>query len=123
MQKTLLIVDDDEFQHKIISSALKDMNYHLLFATSGFEALSILHKTSPDLILIDYMMPNMDGIEVVRKIKAASSCSEIPIVMMTGTQDKSVAKESFEAGINSFITKPIARSALIDKIKQALING
>ncbi len=122
VQPTLLVVDDDEFQHKIIGAVLKNENYHLLFASTGLEALNSLRKTRPDLIMMDFMMPGMDGVEVVQQIKAVPNFAEIPILMMTGKSDKAIVMESLKAGATSFIVKPIERSILLDRIQQILSN-
>ncbi len=117
-QPTLLVVDDDKFQHKIIGSILKNQDFNLLFANSGVEALEMLQKKRPGLIIMDFMMPEMNGVEVVQQIKAIPDFSRIPILMMTGKSDKAIVVECLKAGAVGFIVKPIDRELLLDRIKQ-----
>ncbi|MEI6336317.1 MAG: response regulator [Methylococcaceae bacterium] len=119
-QKTLLVVDDDVFQHENIATALKNEKYCLLFATSGNEAMRMLHKVKPDLILMDIDMPCMNGLEVVRKIKAYPSFAGLPILMLTGRSEKSIVIESRKAGARDYIVKPFTRDILIAKIREVL---
>jgi CheY-like chemotaxis protein len=116
----VLVVDDDEFQHKIISKMLDDRSYHLVFATGGVEALSILRYTRPDLILMDVVMPDMDGREVVRKIKTVHRLAGIPVIMMTGKGDNDVITESLKVGVIGFIVKPFSRDTLLVKVAKVL---
>jgi CheY-like chemotaxis protein len=120
VQAVVLIVDDDEFQHKIISKILEGENYRLIFAVSGMEALSVLRKTHPDLILMDVMMPGMDGLEVVRQMKSAPHLADIPIVMITGKSDKEIVMESLKAGAIDFVVKPFDPDTLLGKVRQLL---
>lgn len=120
IQPVVLVVDDDEFQQKIVSKILEVGNYHLIFATGGVEALNILRKTRPDLILMDVMMPGMDGLETVRYMKAAPQLADIPVVMITGKSDKSIVMESLKVGVTDFVVKPFDRDTLLDKVGQAL---
>lgn len=120
VRPTLLIVDDDEFQHKIVSMMLKDGNYHLVFAAGGFEALKIMRKTQPDLILIDVMMPDMGGLELMRQIKAVPRLAGIPVIMMTGKGEKNIVTESLKAGATDFLVKPVARETLLGKVAKVL---
>lgn len=120
VQPIVLVVDDDEFQHKIIGKILEDENYHLVFASGGTEALRVLRKTRPDLILIDVMMPDMDGLEVVRYMKSAPQLADIPIVMITGKSGKDIVMESLKAGATGFVVKPFDRNTLLGKVAQAL---
>jgi CheY-like chemotaxis protein len=119
-QQTVLVVDDDVFLHKIIGAALRDENYKLLFAASGTEAMGILRKTCPDLILMDVMMPDMNGLEVMRKIKTYSRFIDVPVLMITGKSEKDVVIESRKAGAIGFIVKPFTRELLLAKVKDAL---
>lgn len=120
VRPTVLVVDDDEFQHKIVSKMLKDGNYHLLFASGGVEALRILRKTRPDLILMDVMMPYMDGLEVVRQIKTVPRLANIPVIIITGKGEKDVITESLKVGVIDFMVKPFARNTLLGKVAKVL---
>ena len=120
IRPTVLVVDDDEFQHKIVSKMLEDGNYHLVFAAGGVEALSILRKTRPDLILMDVMMPDMDGLEVVRQIKTVPRLANIPVIMITGKGEKDVITESLKVGAIDFMVKPFARDTLLGKVAKVL---
>lgn len=120
VRPAVLVVDDDKFQHKIVSKILEDENYYLMFAASGVEALSILRKVHPDLILMDVMMPGMDGLEITKQIKAAPRLAGIPIIMITGKSEKKTVTESLKAGATSFVVKPFDRGTLLGKVAQAL---
>ncbi|MDC8445392.1 MAG: response regulator [Nitrosomonas sp.] len=122
IQPSLLVVDDDEFQHKIISSILEKENYNLVFATNGYEAFHIIQHTRPDLIFIDVMLPDMSGIDIVKQIKASSSLTDIPILMITGESKKDIVLESLKAGAADIIVKPFARNIFLDKVKSLLDN-
>ena len=120
IQPAVLVVDDDEFQRKIIGKLLEAENYHLIFCGDGFEALSVLRKTRPDLILMDVMMPNMDGMETTRRLKAISQFAKTPVIMVTGKSEGGVVKDSLKAGATDFVVKPFERATLIAKIARAL---
>jgi CheY-like chemotaxis protein len=117
---TVLVVDDDEFQHKIVSRLMADVNYKLLFAACGLDALGLLRKSKPDLILMDVQMPELDGIETTRRIKAVPRLAAIPVIMMTGQSDRAVVSESLKAGAIGFVVKPLVRQSLLSKVAQAL---
>lgn len=120
IRPTVLVVDDDEFQHKIIAKHLEDENYHLIFATDGFEALSILRKMRPDIILMDVMMSDMDGIETTRHLKASPQLAKVPVIMITGKSEGQVVVDSLKAGAADFVVKPFDRATLIAKISCVL---
>ncbi len=120
VRPTVLIVDDDEFQHKIVSKMLGDEAYHLVFATGGVEALRIMRKRRPDLILMDFMMPDMDGLELMRQIKTVPRLANIPVIMITGKGEKDVITESLKVGAIDFMVKPVARDTLLGKVVKVL---
>ena len=120
VQPTVLVVDDDEFQCKIVARLLADVNYQLIFATSGADALGLLRKSQPDLILMDVQMPDFDGIEATRRIKAVPRLADIPVIMMTGQSDRAVVTKSLKAGAIGFVVKPLGRENLLFKMAQAL---
>ena len=120
VQATVLVVDDNEFQCKVVAQLLACDNYQLRFATSGADALGLLRKSQPDLILMDVQMPDMNGIEVIRRIKAVSRLADIPVIMITSQSDRAVVAESLKAGAIGFVVKPLVRENLLLKMAQAL---
>lgn len=120
IRPTVLVVDDDEFQRKIIGQTLGAENYRLVFAAGGIEVMSVLRKMRPDLILMDVMMPEVDGVEVTRRLKAVARFADIPVIMITGNSEKNVVAVALKMGAADFIVKPFIREILIAKVAQAL---
>lgn len=116
----VLVVDDDELQLKIFGKLLEAENYRLIFAGDAFEALRILHKSRVDVVLMDVMMPNMDGLETTRKLKTIPQFAKIPVIMITGMSKGRLVVDSLKAGAVDFVVKPCDRVTLIAKIAHAL---
>ncbi len=116
LRPTVLIVDDDDFQRKLLARILQAQNYELLFATSGAEALNSMRKTRPDIVLMDVLMPGMDGIETTRRLKAVPQFANLPVIMITGKSDGTVVADSLRAGAADFVVKPLDRDKLIAKL-------
>jgi len=120
IRPTVLVVDDNEAQRIIIGKLLTAENYNLLFARDGIEALNVLRKKRPDLILMDIMMPNMNGMETMRRLKVIPYLSNTPVIMITGKSEGKVVVECMKAGAVDFVVKPFVHATLIDKIARAL---
>ena len=106
-QVSILVVDDEADNFDVIDSLLVDQDYQLHYASSGESAIACLDLFQPDLILLDVMMPVMDGIEVCRRIKALAEWSFVPIVMVTALNTKEDLAKCLDAGANDFISKPL----------------
>lgn len=122
VQKTILIVDDAPDNLMLISNLLKD-TYKVKVANSGEKALKILmseHK--PDLILLDILMPVMDGYETLRKIKENRLSKDIPVIFLTALSDTEDEKIGLELGASDYIVKPISPSIMLARIKTQLEN-
>lgn len=116
----MLVIDDDELQHKLLKQMLAEINLDLVFATSGTEALAILRKRRPDLILMDVGLPDIDGVEITRRLKSVERFAKIPVVMITGHSEKAVVVESLKAGASDFAVKPFDKDALLAKVRNFL---
>lgn len=116
----VLVVDDDPFQHQLVKTLLKGQGCRLIFAASGIEALNQLRKRRPDLILMDFAMPGMDGVQVTRRMKGMNRFADIPIIMITGNSEEEIVTASLEAGASDFMVKPLAREPLMRKMAQLL---
>jgi len=120
IKPTILVVDDDEIQRIILNKLLTARNYSLLFARDGVEALNVLQNKHPDLILMDIMMPNMNGMEATRQLKSNPEFAEIPVIMITGKSEGEVVMDCLKAGAVDFVVKPYEHATLLAKIDLAL---
>ncbi|MDP2824547.1 MAG: response regulator [Sulfuritalea sp.] len=116
----MLVVDDDELQQKLVAKVLAAENYRLIFAANGVEALAVLRKTRPDVILMDFIMPGMDGMETTRRLKTVPQFARLPVIMITGQREGSVVVDSLKAGATGFLVKPFDRDTLIARLREAL---
>lgn len=114
---TILIVDDNTNNLKLLAGVLKENNYDFRMAKSGQLALNILEKTTPDLILLDIQMPEMDGFETCIRIKENKENSKIPIIFLTANIDSESIAKAFESGGLDYVTKPFNSNELLARIK------
>jgi adenylate cyclase len=116
----ILVVDDNETNRDILVTRLAVSNYELLQAGDGEEALAVAREHLPDVILLDVMMPKMDGIEVCRRLKGDPTFPFTPIVLVTAKSDTKDIVEGLEAGADEYLTKPIDQTALVARVKSVL---
>jgi DNA-binding response OmpR family regulator len=119
MQK-ILIVDDTPANVKSLLNALKNPDYKLFVATNGTNALEMIASNPPDLILLDIVMPIMDGYEVCKKLKADKATKNIPVIFITARDDNEDEELGFEMGAVDYITKPINLSTVQARVKTHL---
>ena len=117
-KKTILIVDDTETNIDILLDLLNE--YDVAVATDGESALEIAFEDSPDLILLDIMMPEMDGYEVCRRLKSNEDTKSIPVVFITAKTDEDSIEEAYEVGGIDYVTKPFKPRELIARVKTHL---
>ena len=117
---TILIVDDDARNLKLLEAFLLPMKCHIVKAENGLDALGILNKRNVDLLLLDVMMPDMDGYEVCRRIKGNDATRLIPVVLITALDDMEAKIKGIEAGADDFLTKPPNKMELIARSKSLL---
>jgi len=115
----ILIVDDNPATCLTLKKLLDDPAYRLVFAQHGEEALSKAVRLRPDLVLLDTLMPGMDGCEVCRRLRRHPELSEVPIIMMTPPNDQRVRLRCIEAGADEFVTKPIDLAELRARVRMA----
>jgi signal transduction histidine kinase len=116
----VLIVDDERRNAELLKVLLTPEGYTLLTATNGEDALGLLAAQKPDLILLDVMMPGMDGYEVATKIKQNPATNNIPIIMLTALDDRNARMLGLNAGAEDFLTKPVDRAELCVRVRNLL---
>ena len=121
--KNLLIVDDSRMVRKIISVSLKGGNFKLYEASSGLEALDKLMETNIDLIFTDINMPNMDGLEFIKRCKDDDMFKHIPIIVITTEDGVEDRERALQLGAAGFVSKPLDRESIITITNSVLGSG
>jgi CheY-like chemotaxis protein len=116
----ILVVDDMTQNLQILMSILEKVGYNISFATSGKQTLERLTKVKPDLILLDLMMPDLDGLEVCKRLKADPNCCDIPVIFLTASHEPDKLLEAFEKGAVDYVTKPFKTAELLARVKTHL---
>ncbi len=116
----ILIVDDNPTNLDILQTRLRTHNYQVITAADGEAGLAMAREKQPDLMLLDIMMPRMDGIEVCRRIKEDPSLPFMPIIMVTAKADSKDVVAGLEAGGDEYLTKPVDHAALVARVKSML---
>jgi two-component system, sensor histidine kinase and response regulator len=112
----ILVVDDNQENLKVISSFLKEKQYRIALATDGESAIKILDNNKIDLILLDIMMPGMDGFEVCRIIKEKPGIMDIPVIFLTARTETDDIVKGFQVGGVDYITKPFRKEELFARV-------
>jgi DNA-binding response OmpR family regulator len=116
----IMVVDDDPDTVSILARHLQREGYAAIEATSGAECLRIAREQPVDVILLDLMMPGMDGFEVCRALKDNAGTAEIPIIMITARDDLEARAEGMRLGVSDFLAKPVFRRQLAHRIRAQL---
>ncbi len=119
-KETILVVDDEEDILELVRYTLQREGYPILTASSGEKALKMARQQSPDLIVLDLMLPGMDGLDVARHLKKDASCRQIPIVMLTAKGEEADVVTGLELGAEDYVTKPFSPRILAARIKAVL---
>lgn len=118
-KKKILVVDDTSMTLRNIKSIL-DRKYEVFLATSGPQGLRFIHEKEPDLVLLDYQMPEMSGKEVFETMQADENMKDIPVVFLTGVDDKKTIMSVLQLKPAGYLLKPVDENKLLDTLEQIL---
>lgn len=118
--ETILVVEDEASLRKILQMQLEGAGYHVVTAEDGLEGLEQVRRAAPDLVLLDVMMPRMDGSEVCRQLKANFLTSQIPVIMLTALGELRDKVAGLDVGANDYMTKPYALDELLIRMRNIL---
>jgi len=119
-QHHILVVDDNETNREILTRLLLRRNYRVSEASNGSDALGLIDSTRPGLVLLDIMMPDLDGLETLKKIREQFSAVELPVIMVTARSESSDLVTAFNLGANDFVPKPFEASVLYARVASML---
>jgi two-component system, OmpR family, alkaline phosphatase synthesis response regulator PhoP len=116
----ILVVDDNEQNLELLQAYLEDFECRTIPAMDGMEALEIIKKSKPDLVLLDVMMPKMSGFEVCRRIKNNPQTADLPVIMVTALNELGDIERAIDSGTDDFLSKPVNKLELITRVKTML---
>ncbi|MGI8906572.1 MAG: response regulator transcription factor [Candidatus Sumerlaeaceae bacterium] len=122
-KKKILAVDDESDVLLILKTALISEGYQVFTATNGPDAIALAREHTPDLMVLDMMMPDMNGFETLRHIRDGSATQGVPVIMLTGVSDKDKIRQALDLGIDYYIVKPFEFHDLIAKVKLAISDS
>lgn len=120
MRKKILIVEDNSELLELMRLGLKQAGFRIDTATNGVEALELVRSTPPDLVVLDLVLPELDGFAVCDRLRKEEATASIPVIVLTGLSTEFARFASLESGADEYVTKPINPEHLVSKIKQLL---
>ena len=120
MNANILIADDEPNQLELMSFNLSNAGYSIIKAANGKEAIELIENHSPDLIILDWMMPKMSGIDVCRTLRSRSETKQIPIIILSARSEDSDKSLGLDTGADDYISKPFSPKELISRVKALL---
>jgi DNA-binding response OmpR family regulator len=116
----VLVVDDDELAAKAVVKVLERRGFDMLVAHSGAEGIRVLSQNPVDVLVLDVMMPQMNGLEVCRELRGNRQFDDLPVILLTGCDDFETRAAGMKLGVSEFLCKPFAHHELIDRINTQL---
>jgi CheY-like chemotaxis protein len=116
----ILVADDDGDVRELVVFRLERAGYRVVTAADGQEAVEVALERSPDVCVIDVMMPKLDGYQVTERLRASPGLAEVPIVLLTASVEDAAVSRGFEVGANDYIKKPFGPHELLERIAAAL---
>ncbi len=116
----VLVIDDEKYIVELLKFNLEVDNYEVSYSYDGFDGFIKAKENKPDLILLDWMLPNISGIEVLKKIRSDKDLKDVPVIMLTAKNMENDKVEGLDIGADDYITKPFAIEELLARIRTAL---
>ncbi|HEY5912254.1 MAG TPA: response regulator [Verrucomicrobiae bacterium] len=123
MRKKILIVDDNSELLELLRLGLKQAGFNVATAANGFEALHKARSLAPDVVVLDLVLPELDGFAVCETLKRTAETADIPVIVLTGLSSEFTRFAGLEAGADEYVTKPVTPAQLVSKIECCLATG
>lgn len=123
MDSTILVVDDESMTRRLLRLMLERDGYVILEAADGIQALNIIKENCPDVVIMDVMMPNMDGFTACQTLRNQPETANLPVIMLSARTQLEAVRAGLQAGANRYMTKPISKPELIQTIEELLAES
>lgn len=120
MSNRILIIEDNPWNARLIEDILETLNYEVLEAFNGEAGIEIARREQPALILMDVMLPGMNGVDVVKTLKSEPETAEIPVIALTASASPEVERRCMEAGCIAYMTKPFTKKEMAETVRKYL---
>lgn len=120
MSKTVLVVDDEEMTRDLLRLMLKGTGFTIYEAEDGYIALEQVAACKPDIMILDVMMPGLDGLAVCRTLRAQPQTADLPVIMLSAKTTPTAIQEGLDAGADKYLTKPVGFKELLNNIQEVL---
>jgi two-component system phosphate regulon response regulator PhoB len=118
MQKKILVVEDNSDLLELLSVHLREARYHVATASDGFQALKVAHRFKPDLVLLDLVLPELDGFAVCERLRRNPATAQTPIIILTGLTSEITRFAGMESGGTDYVLKPASIGQILAKVEQ-----
>lgn len=123
MSHSIIIVDDEVMTRQMLRMLLELQGFEVIEAEDGIEALERTFKYRPDIMILDVMMPRMDGLTACRKLRSRPETADMPVIMLSGKTQSNAAKEGLAAGADLYMSKPMKTDQLLSALRELLASG
>jgi CheY-like chemotaxis protein len=120
MERTILLIEDDPLSARLVDLILKSEGHQVIITRDGFEGLEVAKNTSLDLVLLDLMLPKMDGFEVLRQLRADPKTADVRVVIVSAKSQPADKERAAELGVNAYLTKPYRKVELLELVRSFL---
>ncbi|MBK7896902.1 MAG: response regulator [Candidatus Promineifilaceae bacterium] len=120
MNPSVLVVDDEPMTRNLLRLMLERDGYRILEAADGLQALDVVAQEKPDVLILDVMMPNMDGVTVCERLRAEAETAALPIILLSARTSQDAIRTGMAAGANKYLGKPVGRDELIRTVREVL---
>ncbi len=123
MEPIVLVVDDEDMTRKLLRLMLERDGFAIIEAEDGLEALQIIEKSPPDIVILDVMMPNMDGFTMCQTLRGQPETADLPVIMLSARTQIEAVRAGLQAGADRYMTKPISKPELLQTIQELIADN
>jgi DNA-binding response OmpR family regulator len=123
MEKKILVIEDDPATLRLVDYSLRHEGYQVITASNGLEGIRKVHNEAPDLVILDVMLPGMDGFEICHRLKSEPATAQMPIMMFSAKAQEIDKNTGLKVGADDYLTKPVAPAEIVSRVQKLLTRN